>query len=147
MCTRYTSGSSTRYGSILCAGFSLIELIIVLLITAALAAIAIPTYSDHVVRSRRSDAMTQLLRLHSDQENFFSAKGRYADATELGLPITTRYYRIGLSDSSPTSYSLLATPLAGSSQEGNGSLRISSFGMAEWDKLNDGSFAYLWEDR
>ncbi len=143
----YFHGADAAHRSIPDQGFSLTELIVVLLLSAILVSIAIPTYSEHVIRGRRSDAMTQLLRLHNEQAQFFSANGRYADADEIGLPRATRYYRIELSNGTDTGYFLVATPIAGSSQEGSGPLRISAYGLPQWDKSNDGSFAFLWDDR
>ena len=129
------------------SGFSLVEVMVVVVLMAVLAAIAIPTYSEHIVRSRRSDAMTTLLRLYNRQESFFAARQRYASAAELGAPVTSRYYQIQLTVESSTTYALVAIPRMGSSQEGDGRLRITSSGLAEWDKDGDGSFSHLWQDR
>lgn len=127
-------------------GFSLTELMIVVALFAILSAVAIPTYKDHIVRSRRSDAMAELLELYNRQEQFFAARMRYATAAELGAPFNSRYYRIQLQLESSTAYSLVATPLAGTSQSGDGRLRINASGLPQWDKHNNGSFTHLWRD-
>jgi len=128
-------------------GFSLIELLVAAAITAIVAAIAVPSYLDHVVRSRRIEAMTELLKLYNLQERFFTAHLRYGGVKELGVPKDLRYYRISLALETSTSYRLLAVPLVGTSQEGDGRLQITPTGIPQWDKLNNGSFTYRWDDR
>jgi len=43
-------------------------------------------------------------------------------------------------------YTLMATPVAGSSQATNGALRISNTGLKEWDKNNNGTWGESEED-
>ena len=45
-----------------------------------------------------------------------------------------------------TSFVILATPAAGSTQTGDGILRINHLGQRGWDKNNDGDFADPGED-
>src|ERR1700754_1788282 len=61
-------------------GFSLIELVIVLLIIAILAAIAIPSYRQYVIRANRVDAQRSLMDLAARQERFFYSNNAYATA-------------------------------------------------------------------
>ena len=69
------------------AGFSLIELIVAMLITAILASIAIPAYSSYVRKSRRTEAKTAVLDLASLEERFFSVNNTYTtDSASLGYP-------------------------------------------------------------
>jgi type IV pilus assembly protein PilE len=66
-------------------GFTLIELIVVMVIASILAAIAIPSYSNYVRKSRRTDAKTALLNLASLEERYFSTANVYsATATDVG---------------------------------------------------------------
>lgn len=60
------------------AGVTLIELIIVMVIVAILAAIAVPSYGRYVMRSQRADAKSALLALATAQEKFFAQCNTYA---------------------------------------------------------------------
>jgi type IV pilus assembly protein PilE len=59
------------------AGFSLIELLVVLVIIGVLAAAAMPAYQQYVVRTRRSEAQSALFKLMMQQERFHSQHNRY----------------------------------------------------------------------
>jgi type IV pilus assembly protein PilE len=66
-------------------GFSLIELMIVVTIIGILAAIAIPAYSDYVMRSRRSDGSGALLDTAGRLERYYSENARYTTAVGSGV--------------------------------------------------------------
>lgn len=59
-------------------GFSLIELMVVVAITAILAAVAIPAYFNHTMRSRQTAVIGELMSIKAAQERFFAEKGGYA---------------------------------------------------------------------
>jgi len=61
-------------------GFSLMELMIVVAITGILAAIAIPTFTGYVYKSRTSEAVQFLGVIKLKQEAFRSEFGTYASA-------------------------------------------------------------------
>jgi type IV pilus assembly protein PilE len=68
------------------SGFSLFELAVVLVIIAVLAAQAMPAYTQHVIRTRRGEAQSALLKLMMQQERFHTQNNTYiafsASATE-----------------------------------------------------------------
>ena len=69
------------------SGYSLIELLLVVTIVAALAAIALPSYRDNVLRSNRSVAQAGLMELVNRQTNFHLNNKTYtADLNNLGYP-------------------------------------------------------------
>lgn len=76
------------------SGFTLMELMITLAIVALLAAIAVPSYRDYIIRSNRIDATSALLKIAAAQEKFFLQNNTYAtndlldDAPPAGLGIT-----------------------------------------------------------
>lgn len=59
-------------------GVTLIELVVVMVIVGILAAIAIPSYRQYVLRSQRSDAKDALLTLATAQEKFYLQCNIYA---------------------------------------------------------------------
>jgi len=60
-------------------GVTLIELVVVIMIVGILAAVAIPSYRNYVIRSQRSDAKDALLALATQQEKHYLQCNRYAD--------------------------------------------------------------------
>jgi len=63
-------------------GMTLIELIVVVVIIGILAAVAVPSYRNYVIRSQRTDATKALLRLATAQEKFYLQNNRYALESE-----------------------------------------------------------------
>jgi type IV pilus assembly protein PilE len=59
-------------------GFTLIELMIVVVIIGVLAGIAYPTYRKHAKQTRRSDAQVALTQIANLQERFFTQCNYYA---------------------------------------------------------------------
>ena len=71
-------------------GFSLMEVMIVVAIVGILAAIAIPSYSGYVTRTKRSEAVTALQTVALYQEKHMAERGQYGSIANLianaGLP-------------------------------------------------------------
>jgi type IV pilus assembly protein PilE len=63
------------------AGFTLIELMIVVGVIAILAMIAYPSYNEYVKKARRSDAKAGLLSLQLAQEKYRASCLQYATGT------------------------------------------------------------------
>ena len=71
-------------------GFTLIELMIVVTIVAVLAAVAIPSYSDYVLKSRRSEAFQALNQVVNAMEKYKLSQNSYpADIDTLNGVITS----------------------------------------------------------
>jgi len=69
------------------AGFTLIELMIVVAIIAILAAIAIPAYQDYLIRSQTAEALTLTDGIRTNLWEFVSNKGHMPSTNQsAGLP-------------------------------------------------------------
>src|SRR5882757_8794028 len=109
-------------------GFTLVELMVVIVIASILMAIAIPSYKNSIRKSRRTDAKTALLDLAGREERFFSTNGAYtATAASLGYgafpsSVGGNYYTINVAApvagtaTTVASFSITATPVVGSDQ-------------------------------
>jgi type IV pilus assembly protein PilE len=86
------------------AGFSLVELMVVVVIASVLVAIAIPTYINEVRKSRRTEAKTALLDLAGREERFYNTNNTYsATPSDLGygagafpLAVGSGYYDVNI---------------------------------------------------
>ncbi|WP_323748557.1 type IV pilin protein [Dyella silvae] len=115
--------AKARYRASLARGFTLIELIIVVAIIAILAAIALPSYHNHVMHGNRNAAEGVMLDMAAAQERFLIDNRAYTTSvTQLGyatLPdSTSSNYKIAVATSSgpPPSYTITATPVANGPQ-------------------------------
>jgi type IV pilus assembly protein PilE len=116
-------------------GFTLIELMITVAIVAILAAVALPSYRQYVVRSKRSAAQAQMMDIANRQQQFLLANRNYADKTALtasgyALPaeVNSNYsYDIVLTTTGVPGYTLTLTPIGG--QTGDGALTLNSDGV------------------
>lgn len=120
------------------AGFTLIELMIVVAIIAIIAAVAYPSYQEHVRKTRRADAQTALLELSQFMERHYTANGRYlqANGTAPVLPFTeapkdgaAKAYDLSFT-AAPTAnaYTLRAVPKGSMAGDACGTLTISNTG-------------------
>jgi len=67
-------------------GFTLIEVMITVAIVAILAGVALPSYREHVRKSRRSEAQAYLMALASRQQQFLlDTRGYAPDVATIGL--------------------------------------------------------------
>jgi type IV pilus assembly protein PilE len=129
-------------------GFTLIEAMITVAIISIIAAIAYPSYTSYVVRSSREAAKSELLHLSTAQEKIFlnsdsyavSVTAAYNGRADGGLGRTTgkttdgRYALSIIPTATPTQiYTITATPVAGSSQVGDGNITITSSGQRDWN--------------
>jgi type IV pilus assembly protein PilE len=62
------------------AGFTLVELMIVLVIASILVAIALPAYKHEIEESRRTDAKTALLDLAAREQRYYSVQNGFTSS-------------------------------------------------------------------
>jgi type IV pilus assembly protein PilE len=81
-------------------GFTLMELMITVTIVGILSAIAVPTYNNQVLKSRRAEAKAQIMEIMQREEKYFTESNTYtSNLTVLGYttnPVLTsnNYYSI-----------------------------------------------------
>jgi len=111
------------------AGFTLIELMITMVVLAILAAIAIPSYTDYVLRAKIPDATSSLQAMKTKMEQYYQDNRGYPNAGtpcvtgapgagQLQLPPTT-YFTMSCTTAAPyQTYTVTAVGNAGTDLEG-----------------------------
>lgn len=125
------------------AGFTLIEMLVVVLIISILAAIAYPSYRENVLKSKRTDVKTVLLDAAQYLERNNTVSGRY-DKDSAGTAITLPSgfavaprgatgvdiaYNIALTTLTSSTYTLQATPANQQVKDKCGKLTLNSVGV------------------
>ncbi len=77
------------------AGFTLIELMVVVIVVAILAAVALPSYADHVRKARRGQAKADMVEYAQMAERFHTVNNSYANFTLSGSSKTIQSPREG----------------------------------------------------
>ncbi len=153
-------------------GFTLIELMVVVVIASILMAIAVPSYMSQVRQSRRVEAKTALLDLAGREERYFSTSTTGANysqtTTDVGYPVGawpqvvgSGYYNVTVcaigpgmaaacapSNQTAPGYLITATPVAGQSQAADNQcqkFQVDNTGT-QWafDINNNNTTAFCW---
>lgn len=103
-------------------GFTLIEMMIVVVIVAILAAIAYPAYTNAITKARRSDGVDALLNIQALQEKYRANNPSYGALAEIGAAANSadNYYAVALANVTATSYTATADGTGGSQSRDTG---------------------------
>jgi type IV pilus assembly protein PilE len=121
-------------------GFSLTELLIVVVIVGVLAAIGVPAYQNYARASKRADAQQSLLRMAQLQERYFTERNAYsANTSTLGYaPLngdanlaesTDGYWMLDVTAGGGAAFALRARPLPPHTDPECASISLDSAGV------------------
>lgn len=125
------------------AGFTLIELMIVVAIVAILAAVAMPSYTSYIAKGRRADARVQLMQAAQFMQRFYTANDRFdtdrggnAVLSQIPAPLKRapaegdKMYDLSVA-ATASDFTLTMAPVTGSamSLDGCGSFTIKASGV------------------
>jgi len=128
-------------------GFTLVELLVVTVIVAILFAVAVPSYSYFMRKSRRSDTEATMMDIAQREAQYLNDSRAYAPDTNtlyggvgLGIPgDVSTYYTITICQTAPPAacvapggapptFVVVATPIAGPTQAADPQLTLDNTG-------------------
>lgn len=117
------------------SGFSLVELMVALVVAGVLAAIAIPSYTQYILRSNRDVAKAALSENAQFMERYFTTNNTYVGAA---LPVSViprgasgtgvRYNLSFVADPTVDAFTIRAVPANAQSGESCGTLTLANTG-------------------
>ncbi|MGP9691466.1 type IV pilin protein [Psychrobacter sp. AOP30-A2-5] len=118
-------------------GFTLIEMMIVVAIIGILAAISYPSYQNYVIKTKRTDMMSEMQNIASEIESRKLAQGSYsAISTSVKTDFATAYprqgtalYDVTITDPLVSKWIINATPKTGMQMVSDGNLSLNYQGI------------------
>jgi type IV pilus assembly protein PilE len=109
------AADSMKKGRAVSRGFTLIELMIAVAILAIIVAIALPSYTNQVVKTNRAEAKTILMQTAQAMERCFTRYSAYnSDDCSVGFPINSETGKYQMPEDEQTiaqsSFTLVAVP-------------------------------------
>jgi type IV pilus assembly protein PilE len=123
------------------AGFTLAELMIVVVIVGILMAIALPTFQNQVMRSKRTAAQAEMLDIANRQQQYLLSNRSYMDEATLEAsgysldPDVAKNYNYSIALGTMT-YTVTFTPFGAQSEDGPLALNEQGAGTpaSKWDR-------------
>jgi len=123
-------------------GFSLLELMTAVVVVGILAAIAIPSYQNSVIKAHRRSAQTFLMDVAQKEAQYFldaraykpvTGNGNFASALNVSIPAdVSSFYTVVVATTAvagqPPTFTATATPIAGTKQASDVTLTLDNTG-------------------
>jgi type IV pilus assembly protein PilE len=107
------------------AGFTLLEMLIAVAVIGILAAIAYPSYTDHIRRGKIAEALSTLAETRTKMEQFFLDNRTYVGADAANMPCnatvinaSAKHFNFACSNLGAGTYTLTATGVGGQGMGG-----------------------------
>ncbi|MDP3033172.1 MAG: type IV pilin protein [Rhodocyclaceae bacterium] len=114
-------------------GFSLIEVMIVIVIVGILASVALPSYQQYLLRGARAEAQSHMMDIASRQGQFLIDNRAFAaSVSALGMTtptsISSKYTISMTADAAPPIFTITATPSGSQTRDTCGTLTLNNAG-------------------
>ncbi len=110
-------------------GFTLIELMIVVVLVGLLARVAISSYSSYTKKSRRADAVNTLVAISMAEERYRANNATYGTLAQVWNSVSTSnqgFYTLSITNVTATSYTITATGTGTQSSDTEGATACNS---------------------
>ena len=122
-------------------GFTLIEILIVMVVIGILAAIAYPSFTKQLQKSTRAGAQAVMMDIANKEQFYLQSQRQYwactspcTDLSPIGIALpgdVSSFYTLGVGTdmtATPPTFTITATPVSGKRQVTDGWLSLNSIG-------------------
>ena len=119
-------------------GFTLIEMMITVAIIGILVSIAVPSYQQYIIKTRRVDVQQIITSQAQALERYFTVNGKYTNggSTCGVVDVSNIYYTITSNCADANEFKITATPVTGKSQATDGNITLTNTGARTGTWIN-----------